>query len=236
MKNFLALVAVVLCLLVAYQMHRDRLAAQQKAAEESAPFIVKKLLSECLDPYRRDLLAKYDDRRPTDLVPPLDKLKAQVIANRDRAEPAVRGIHDAGLVAVERMLAAAEQRRAALQQLLDLGARPTSSLERTDSSNTSSAFFKESALRKAEAQKTQWQPGIDQALAQLRRAEASVAAALGAEAAQDDYGQRRMTSQYVTAQSGKEAGNPLNQAAYDRRQVIVPARERTQQNSGSSAY
>lgn len=230
MKELIALVAAVLSLLVAYQMHRDRLNAAREAAESAAE-VIRKPLSQYIEPYRKELFAKLDDRRPADLVPPLETLKQNVLAKRQFAEPSTRAICDAGLVALDKMIAAAQHRTQALQVLVQLGARPVSSLEREDSPHTSSAFFKESAIRKAEVGKAQRQAAVEEAIAKLQDIEAQVAATHGAEAAMEDYGQRRIPIPFVKAQ-GTAPANPLQRAGYDQRQAITPRRDRLEQGLG----
>jgi hypothetical protein len=125
MKNLLALAAIVLCLLVAYQMHRDRLAAAQKAAE-AMPMVEKKPLSQYLEPHRKDLFSPLDERKAVDLVPPLEQLRQNVAARRSEANASGQAICDAGLAALDQMLAAARHRTQALNEILQLAARPTS--------------------------------------------------------------------------------------------------------------
>jgi hypothetical protein len=227
MKEFFALVAVVLCLLVAYQIHRDRLAAgKEKAASEIEVQVVKKPLSQYLEPYRKDLFAALDERRPVDFVPPLEALQRTVEAKRHEADGSTRAICEVGLVAVEQMLQAARQRNQSMQELLQLSARPTSSLERSDSAHTSRSFFRQGALRNAEAAVAQKRAGVEQAFARLQQVEGQVIAAHGVEAAQENYGQRPPSKRHLQADGRAGPGNPLDRSAYDQRQVIVPRSER----------
>lgn len=227
MKEILALVAIVLCLLVAYQMHRDRLDAAHKQSATSEESIVKKPLSEYLEPYRKELFSKLDDSRPTDLVPPLEALRAKAFAKREHGDAASRAIGEPGVVALDQMIAAARRRSEALREMLRINSAPTGALEREDSGNTASAFFKQSALRRAEEGKSQWLAGVEKAIAELRRAEAQVAAAYGVEAAQHDYGQRRTSVPHLKADAGR-TGNPLDREAYDQRRVIIPRERNTE--------
>lgn len=225
MKELLALVAVVLSLLVAYQMHRDRLGSAQKQAEAEVEVVPKKQLSEYLEPYRAEVHAPLNEQRPVDLVPGLQLLKNKVASKRDTGDVSKRKIVEAGLVAIDRMLVAAEHRTQILRQIVQQSARPTSSLERSDSENSASAFFKENTIRRANVGKPQRDAAIEQAFAQLRRVESDVISTFGDEAARDDYSHRRVATAFIGGGTEKGVGNPLKRAAYDQRQVIVPRRD-----------
>jgi hypothetical protein len=90
-------------------------------------------------------------------------------------------------------------------------------------------------LRNAQQANARFQPPVEQALARLHRLEAEIVSARGAEAAQGDYGQRRMSTRYVRADAGSGPANPLERGAYNQRQVIVPLKDRMQQQQGSGS-
>jgi hypothetical protein len=211
--------------MIAYKVHQDRL---QAAKEEGLKTTQGQLLSVHLHHYCSGLLSKLDPERPEDLVPPLQTLKAHAVEKRAFGDAAKAEIYEATVRIVDRLPPLAEERTRTVQQVLTITTRSASTLDRKDSSATGSAFFAQNIVKRWEAGSAHRRTTVEQAMAQLRQAEATVRQRNGELAANDDFAPRKRGQTYV------EVGgtvNPLDRGSYDQRRGPSI---RDQQMSGDS--
>lgn len=225
MKELLAVAAAILAVMIAYKVHQDRL---QAAREEGLKTTQSGLLSVHLDHYCKRLLSKLDEELPEDVVPPLQTLKSHAVEKRQFGDSTKVEIYEAAVRTVDRLIPLAEERTRTLQQVLTITTRSASTLDRKDSSTTGSAFFVQNIVKRWEAGSAQRRTTVEQAMAQLRQAEATVRQRNGELAANDDFAPRKLGQTYV------EVGgtvNPLDRGSYDQRRGPSI---RDQQMSGDS--
>ena len=96
-------------------------------------------------------------------------------------------VYEASVRTVDRLIPPAEERTRTLQQVLTITTRSASTHDRKDSS----AFFVQKIVKRWEAGSAHRRTNVEQAMAQLRQAEATVRQRNGERAANDAFAPRK---------------------------------------------
>jgi hypothetical protein len=223
MKNFLAVLAIALSLLVIYTVHQDRVRKAAEAAEAAAPpgrsFNLKPRkvmsLTEVLDPFVARLIAPLNFNQPEDLVPPLQIVKERTTEKRKELAAAELNLCDQALRCLDLMIPVAEERTETLDAIMRMAARPSAALETENSSTNSNEFFMRNTTRRWTTSLDRQRPAIVEAMTRLRSAEAAWKQAAGESVTPTNFHPGYLPPVYVEVQAA-DRGNPLEKTAYGR--------------------
>lgn len=223
MKNFLAVVAIALSVLVIYTVHQDRVREAAEAAEAAQPpgrsfgFQAKAAtpLSQALQPYLETLFGNLDPNNAQDLVPPLQIIRERIAQRRTLVETHKQPIIDAGLRCLDLIIPAAEERTQSLDAVIRIAMRPPSALDAHGTSSDSNAFFLQTATRRWESERNRRKPAIDQAVAYLRRVEEEWKKHYGETVRSEDFFAHNLPPVYVRVEERVGGDNPLERSAYN---------------------